>query len=273
MEQHALGRIDAQALEQLRIAQRQFDHFAQLVDRAGHAADIVIGDVGAAHLARLLIFGPQLDFGVLVDVHDALGSRGHDGEADFLQRIGGGIHKALDGRVRHALMSGGRHHVALADRPSEEGALQRVAGPLKAQVLLGRREHHSRRRLRLDTPYLDEVARAHAGVRPLQAVEPDQIETLVLAIGADRAGGCRPLADDLDHVSLGKAERGHQGTGKVRDAATAVLRPRIRNLYPARLRVVVGHRHPFTFSKRVREIGSRGRRARRKKKADREDRP
>ena len=48
VEQHALGRIDAEALEQLGMAQRQLDHLAQRVDRVAHAAEVVIGDVGAA---------------------------------------------------------------------------------------------------------------------------------------------------------------------------------------------------------------------------------
>ena len=64
VEQHALGRIDAEPLEQFGVAQRQLDHFAQRIDRLAHPAEIVIGDVGAA-LARLFgIFGKQFDHGV-----------------------------------------------------------------------------------------------------------------------------------------------------------------------------------------------------------------
>ena len=75
VQQHALGRVDAEALEQLGVAERQLDHLAQRVDRVAHAAQIVVGDVGAA-LARLLgEFGKQLDLGVGVDVDDALGQR------------------------------------------------------------------------------------------------------------------------------------------------------------------------------------------------------
>ena len=47
VQQHALGRIDAEPLEQLGMAQRQLDHLAQRVDRVAHAAQVVIGDVGA----------------------------------------------------------------------------------------------------------------------------------------------------------------------------------------------------------------------------------
>ena len=54
VEQHALGRIDAEALEQFGVAQRQLDHLAQRVDGPAHPAEIVIGDVGAALAARFL---------------------------------------------------------------------------------------------------------------------------------------------------------------------------------------------------------------------------
>ncbi len=73
VEQHALGRIDAEALEQLGMAKRQLDHLAQRVDRVGHSAKVVVSDVGAA-LALLLLgkFGQQLDLGLGVDMDDAL---------------------------------------------------------------------------------------------------------------------------------------------------------------------------------------------------------
>ena len=56
MQQHALGRIDTQSGEQFRIAQRQFDHFAQALDGIVHPADIVVID-HAAGIARFLEFG------------------------------------------------------------------------------------------------------------------------------------------------------------------------------------------------------------------------
>ena len=61
MEQHALGRIDAEPLEQLGMAQRKLDHLAQRVDRVAHAAEVVVGDVGAALARPSRIFGKQLD--------------------------------------------------------------------------------------------------------------------------------------------------------------------------------------------------------------------
>jgi hypothetical protein len=57
VQQHALGRIDAEALEQFGMAKRQLDHLAQRVDGGAHAAKVVIGDVGAALAMLLGIFG------------------------------------------------------------------------------------------------------------------------------------------------------------------------------------------------------------------------
>ena len=88
VEEHALGRIDAEPLEDLGIAQRQLDHLAQLVDGRADAADIVIGDVGAAGVLGLGIFGAELDLGIGVDEDDALGRGRHDRQPDLLQRVG-----------------------------------------------------------------------------------------------------------------------------------------------------------------------------------------
>ena len=75
VQQHALGRIDAEPLEQLGMAQRQLDHFAQRVDRVAHPAEVVVGDVGAALAVLCRIFRQQVDDGLAVDVDDALGRR------------------------------------------------------------------------------------------------------------------------------------------------------------------------------------------------------
>ncbi len=130
-----LGGSTPSRWKQLGVAQRQLDHLAQLVDRLRHAADIVVGHVGAA-LRRLLIFGAQLHLGILVDVDDALGAGRHHRQADFLQRIGRRVHELLDARrhVADALVPRGRDDVALAQRPPEEGALQRCGWPCKRRL-------------------------------------------------------------------------------------------------------------------------------------------
>ena len=53
------------------------------------AAEIVIGDVGAARLLGLGIFGAKLDLGIGVDMDDALGHGRDDDQPDLLQRVGG----------------------------------------------------------------------------------------------------------------------------------------------------------------------------------------
>ena len=243
MEQHALGRLDAQPLEQFGIAQRQLDHLAELVDRGGHAADIVIGDIGAPRVARLLIFGAQLHFGILVDMDDALGRGRYHDEADLLQRIGRGVDELRHVRrhVLHALVAGGRDDIALAQRTVEEGALQCVGRSLQAQILLRRREDDTGRRLRFGAMHLDIVARADAGIGALQTVDANDLQPLVVAIGADRAGGRGFLADDLDDVALGDARRRHEGAREMSDAVPGILRPRVRHLQLACRLATVRH--------------------------------
>ena len=142
VEQHALGRIDAEPLEQLGMAQRKLDHLAQRVDRVAHAAEIVIGDVGAALRRRVAgIFGQQLDRGLAVDVDDALGRGRDDDQPQFLKRESGRVEHLPDvvGHVGvDALVAGGRDRVAFDQRPPGEGALQRVGRALEPDVRLGR---------------------------------------------------------------------------------------------------------------------------------------
>ena len=148
VQQHALGRIDAEPLENLGIAQRQLDHLAELIDGRADAADIVISDVGAAGLLGLGIFGAKLDLGIGVDQDDALGRGRDDDEADLLQREGGrGQHLAKLGRdvaPRHLLLAGGGDDVAGGERLHPEAALQRLGGAVQAQILLRRREDDAR---------------------------------------------------------------------------------------------------------------------------------
>ena len=247
MGQHALGRLDAQPLEQFGITQRQFDHLAQLVDGRGHAADIVIGDIGAPGFARFLIFGAQLDLGIFIDMDHTLGAGRHDREADFLQCIGRRVHELRDARrhVGDALLPGGRHHVALTERTIEEGPLQRLRRTLEPQILLGGCEHHASRRFRFDAPHLDEIARADPGIGPLQPVDTQQVEAFIFRIGRDGARRGRLFADDLDDIALGNAQCRHQRARKMGQAAPGILGAAVRHLYLAGRRVAVGHDRPL----------------------------
>ena len=87
---------------------------------------------------------------------------------------------------------------------------KRVGRALQPDVGLGRREHDAGRRLRLRPCGPRQIARADAGIGALQAVEADDVDPFVLAIGADGARGGRALADDLDDVAFVEAELVHQ---------------------------------------------------------------
>src|SRR3546814_2980125 len=123
VEQLGLGRIDAEPLENLRVAQGKLDHLAKLVDGRADAAQIVIGDVGAAGLLGLGIFGAKLDLGVGVDMNDALGRRRDDRQPDLLKRI--------SGRIQH-LTKPGRYSAAvdalLAGRGDDVRSEERLVG-------------------------------------------------------------------------------------------------------------------------------------------------
>ena len=277
VEQDALGRIDAEPLEDLGIAQGQLDHLAQLIDGRAHAAEIVIGDVGAAGLLGLGIFGAKLDLGIGVDMDDALGRGRDDDEADLLQREGGrGQHLAQLGRdvaARHLLLAVGGDDVAGGERLHPEAALQRMGGAVQAQILLRRREDDALRGLGFGLADLDEIARADLGIGALQAVEADDLEPLILGIGADRARRRGALAGQLDHVALGEAQLGHHRARQAGDAAAAILGAHGRDLEAPRFAFFVGHR--LSSPRRRAHIGMRtGRSNRRPRKRGRsEDRP
>ena len=245
MQQHALGRIDAQPFEQFGVAQRQFHHLAQLVDGVGHAADIVISHIGAARFARLLIFGAQFDFGFGVDHHDTLWHGRYDHQPDFLQRIGGrGQHLAQLGRHvagRHLLLRGGCDDITRCHRPLKEYALQRFGIPLKPQIILCRREHDSLGWARFDLFDLDEVARTRPGIGPLQPVQAQHVQPFVFLIGSHHARGCRPLAHDRDDIPFCQQQLRHNVERQPRQTASGILRPRIGDLNPAPAAFLIGH--------------------------------
>ena len=70
VQEHALGRVDAQPLEDLRVAQRQLDDLADAADFALQAADVLVGD-GAAFLRRAL--AGQADGGFGANQHRPVG--------------------------------------------------------------------------------------------------------------------------------------------------------------------------------------------------------
>src|SRR5689334_5102233 len=68
-----------------------------------------------------------------------------------------------------------------------ECALQRISRPLQPDIRLSRSKYDTGRRLGARLLDLDEVARADACVRALQTIEPDDVDTFILAVWANRA--------------------------------------------------------------------------------------
>ena len=176
VQQHALGRIDAEPLEQFGIAQRQLDHLAQLVDRRRHAADIVIGDVGAAAFLGLLVIGAQLDLGVLVDMDDALGHRStprpggfpathRPARAGIARRCGGSSSPPT--RCCPTVATISPWH---SGRPAKL-RFSATDDPCSRTFFWAGAQHDAGRRLRIALAHLDEIARADAGIGALQPVD------------------------------------------------------------------------------------------------------
>src|SRR4028118_848832 len=100
------------------------------------------------------------------------------------RRAAGGRGAAALGR----LLAGGGGEVAGGERLHSEAALQRLSRAVEPEILLGGREDDALGRLRLDLAEGDEIARADLGIGALEAVEADDVQHLVLRIGADRPG-------------------------------------------------------------------------------------
>ena len=233
MEQHPLGRIDPESGEQFGIAQRQFDHLAQLLDRILHTADVVVIDRSAS-ACGLLELGAQLDLGVLVDMDDALG-RGRDhGEAYLGERIGGRIEHPphFGGHVLDRLLAGGGDQIARYQGLAEEIALERLGRALEPHLAAGGREDHPGRGARFGRGDLDMLARAALGIAALQPVEPDHVERLILVIGGHGERDGVALSRNLDDIALGDAERLEGGAREAGDALAAFLLPGRRHLKP-----------------------------------------
>ncbi len=267
MKQHALGRIDSQALEQLRVAKRKLDHFAKGVDGIAHPAEIVVGYIGPAIALPAEIFGEQLDVGLGVDVDDSLGKRRYDLEAHFLKGEGRCVQHLPDGIGNigiDPLMPGGRDRVAFGQRASGKGALERSRGALQPHIVLGGSEDDLGGGFRAGFADLDKIARTDARVGSRKAVEPNDIEAFVVPIGTDRPGRGGALADDFDGVAFVEAEIFHQLCRQPGDAPAAVAGGQVRDLHAHRSRPFshVGVRHRIS-SLPARALETKRRRTRR----------
>ena len=238
VEQHALGRIDPEPLEQLGMAQRKLDHLAQRVDGVAHSAEVVVGDVGAAlavlrryirEAARPSVLPSMwtMPLGTVVTTTSRSSWSAKAGALSIC-RTASGMSALTRWWPAVATVS-----PSTSGRPAKV-RFKRVGRALQPDVGLGRREHHPGRRLGRRLAHLDEIARADPGIGALKAVEADDVDPFVLAVGADRARRGRALADDLDHVALVEAELLHQLVGQAGEAAAAVGRRQARDLHLAR---------------------------------------
>ena len=247
VEQHALGRIDAQAGKQFGIAQRQFHHLAQLADRVAHAADVVVIDITATG-ARFLEFLAQFDFGVLVDVHDPLRRGRNHGQADLGKRKGGHVEHPGHFRrhVADLLLPGRGNDVARHQGAAKEVALERLSRPLQAHFLLRRGKDHALRRPAFRLAHLNVIARAGFGIAALQAVKPDHVQPFVLGIGGHDAGRGGALALDLDHIAFRHAKGGQRAARQPGKTVAAFFLAGGGNLQPYRGNGGnVGHESPI----------------------------
>src|SRR3546814_14807615 len=126
---------------------------------------------------------------MLVDMNDALGGGLDDRQADFLQGIGrrAQILRDIGRDVVDALLPRGRDHLALAQRPADEDAFQRLARSLEPQLLLRGRTADPRRGPRYALAAPDLFARARPGHGALGAVPTAARNTLGPGVRTDRA--------------------------------------------------------------------------------------
>ncbi len=75
VEQYPLGRLDPEALEDLRVSERELDHLAHELQFAAETTDILVMDIGHFGFALFGFVGLflQLDLGVVGDDDHALG--------------------------------------------------------------------------------------------------------------------------------------------------------------------------------------------------------
>jgi hypothetical protein len=202
VQEHALGRVDAEPLEHLRVPQGQLDDLPDPLDLAFQPADVLVGD------------GPRLFFLVgplyfqgrgRVDRHGPRGPRADDLEV-----------RRTRAEKRRA------DAVALDDRQPVQKAADVSQVPVARRHPDGR-EDHARRRPGGDLTHLDRLVETRAGVLPGQSVDLHPRLAAQVLVGRHDLADSRPLADDLDGVADLDLQPGHVGGVKPRQAAAHVL--------------------------------------------------
>ena len=195
VEQHALGRVDAQALEDLGVAQGQLDHLADAPGLTAQAADILVGDRPALTFCALLALLALL----ARDADDRRGSdQGRAGRAglDDAEALGAGAEQVDP----HAVA--GDHWDAVEQLGEVAGLGRHLAGP----HAIGGGQHDRLRRLGAHPLDAHALIEADARVHAQDAVDLDQPLAALLGVGrhGPRHGGA--LAGDLNDVADTHAE-------------------------------------------------------------------
>jgi len=110
--------------------------------------------------------------------------------------------------------------------------LERLPRPLQPHGLLRGCENDALRGTRIVLSDLDVLARADLGIAALQAIEPDDIKSLVFGIGKHGPRDGRILADDFEHVPFHCAKAGKRFPGQAGNAVAAFLLPGRSDLQP-----------------------------------------
>ena len=243
MQQHTAWRIDTEASEQLRITEWQFNHLAQLIDGFVQPANIIIGHIRPSMLGRFLIFGPQFNFGILVNMHKTLGCGRHNGKPNLLQRKGRRSEHLPQLRRHvtaiHLLLAMRRDKITGIQWPSHEAALETIAAAMQTQVFLSRSEDHFFGWLRINLADFHKIAGPHSGIGTLQPVQPDKIQSFIFRIGQYCPCGGRLLSANFDHFAFNQTQGRHIVSRQAGQTAPTVFRSGIGDLEPKHVRVLV----------------------------------
>ncbi len=226
VEQYALGRVDAQPLEQLRVLHGQLDHLADALDFLAQPADVLVRDAGRLVLLvaadRLVA---KLDFRVLVDQRRP----GRlDLDRDERDRLVG--QRPAHERVGHAAHQG--DDVAQDDGPLQQLVLDhfhRVAAELDGRALR-RRQHDVLGVLDRGLADLDPLADAHVGVLPREAVDADHLLAPVPLLGTPDLRHRIPFAFNFYDVPRRELQLQEGVRVNARDAPAKIAGQRLCNL-------------------------------------------
>ena len=197
VQQHALGGVDAQPLEDLRIAQRQLDHLADALQLRLQPADVLVGGGARGHFLGLLRIADH--------------------------QLGGGIDQ-------HRPLGGGAHHAKVGPAAAEQRSadpvpfLHRQAVEQAADIVqvairrpdVGRGQHHALRGPATGLAHLHDLVQPRSGVLADQSVDLDARLSAQFLVGRHGLADGRALAGDLHHVADGDTEflqvfRAHAG--------------------------------------------------------------